>query len=381
VKLLYYASASFGGLANYAQEQVGEISKLGIEVTVLCSPYFEKRESDHYALLPKLSEFKWKNKISNQFLRRLIGVAMNLWNHRVLKNEIQSGGYDRVLSVAYAEYMAPIWYRSLKKLSRRGVLFGVVVQEPVRDFIVGPLWWHKWSINCAYSFLKYAFVHEQVVLDTVKPTPDLQTIVIPYGPHQFPEPEESRSVTRKRLGIPEDAVMLLSFGHVRDNKNLQYSILALKKIPQAHLVVAGKRISNSQKPESDYIELAKSLGVADRCTWLIDYVTEQEAASLFSASDLVLLTYSSSFRSASGVLHLAARYRKQSIVSSGQGSLQSVLRNYKLGIWVQPDNQEAVAEGIKEWIDHPPQSNWEAYDCDNSWSKNAQIVSQAMGFI
>ena len=37
-KLLYYASASYGGLANYAQNQADEIAKLGISVTVLCSP-------------------------------------------------------------------------------------------------------------------------------------------------------------------------------------------------------------------------------------------------------------------------------------------------------------------------------------------------------
>jgi glycosyltransferase involved in cell wall biosynthesis len=216
------------------------------------------------------------------------------------------------------------------------------------------------------------------MLDTIKPMPNLRTVVIPYGPHQFPEPLENRSTVRKRLGIPDGAVVLFSFGHVRDNKNLQYAIEALREIPDAQLVVAGSRISSSQKPESYYMELAKSLGVANRCTWIIDYITETEAANLFNASDLVLLTYSGSFRSASGVLHLAARYRKHSLVSSGQGSLQSVVRKYHIGIWIEPDNQEAVTEGIKSWITAPSYPDWEAYVRDNSWEKNAELVSGAM---
>ena len=378
MKILYYASSSFGGLSNYAQEQAAELSKRGLDVTVLCSPYFEKRVGDPYKILPLLYEFRWKKKITNRFVRRVIGTVLILWNYHVLKREIVSGCYKRVLSVAYAEYLAPLWYRPFLKLARNGVQFSSVIQEPVRDFVVGPLWWHKWSVSCAYSFLKNAFVHDSVVLNAFRPMPKLRTVVIPYGPHQFPEPTESRTHIRERLGVSEQAVILLSFGHIRDNTNLQYAIEALREIPQAHLVVAGARISSSQKPESYYIELAKSLGVANRCTWIIDYISETEAANLFNASDLVLLTYSSSFRSASGVLHLAARYRKHSLVSAGQGSLQSVLRKYNIGIWVDPDNQVAVTEGIKDWIAAPPNPNWEAYSRDNSWAKNAELVSEAM---
>ena len=380
-KLLYCASASYGGLANYAQEQAVELSKLGVDLAVLCSPYFEKRKGEDYEILPKLSEFRWVKKISNKTLRRILGAASNLWNHHLIQREIRAGGYDAVFFVAYAEYLAPLWYRGFQKLVREGVRFGAVIQEPVRDFVVGPLWWHRWSMQCAYSFLSDAFVHDEVILDTVKPMPNLQTVVLPHGPQRFPKPSESREMTRKRLGIGEDAVVLLAFGHIRDNKNLQYAITALKEIPSAHLVVAGSRISTTQKPESYYIELAKSLGVAERCTWLIDYVSNAETANLFSASDLIVLTYSSSFRSASGVLNLAACYRKPCLVSAGQGSLQSVVRNHKLGLWIEPDNQEAVTAGIQEWIAKPPSPDWESYLADNSWHRNAEIVSRAMGLI
>jgi glycosyltransferase involved in cell wall biosynthesis len=200
------------------------------------------------------------------------------------------------------------------------------------------------------------------------------------APHYFPDPNETKEQTRQRLGIPVDAKVLFAFGHIRDNKNLDYAVRALKEIPGTHLLVAGARNATSQKPESHYKNLAESLGVADRCTWLIDYVSEQDAANLFTASDLILLTYSRTFRSASGVLNVAAWYRKPCIASSGEGSLQKVVKSYALGIWVEPDQPEAVTAGVREWISNPPIPKWEEYNRDNSWERNAQLVARAFGW-
>jgi glycosyltransferase involved in cell wall biosynthesis len=379
MRILYYASSSYGGLLNYAQEQADALAGLGHEVTVLCSPAFQKRPGDRYLLCPKLTDNRAKSGKGNKVFRAARFLRVLLGNMRILKHEIIRGGFKRVLFASYAEYFAPLYAGSLRKLASKGVLFGAVVQEPVRNFVVGPAWWHRWSMASGYSFLSFAFVHDDVVLDTGRQMPHLRTVVIPYGPHQFPEATESREETRGRLRIPTDATVLFSFGHVRDNKNLDYAVRALKEIPSAHLLVAGARSASSQKPESFYVELAKSLGVAERCTWRIAYISEEEAANLFTASDLVLLTYSSSFRSASGVLHLAARYRKPCIASAGQGSLQSVVRNYRLGVWVESDNPQAVEDGIKSWMANPPQPDWIGYGLDNSWERNAKIVMEHMG--
>lgn len=127
------------------------------------------------------------------------------------------------------------------------------------------------------------------------------------------------------------------------------------------------------------MDLAKRLGVEGRCTWVVDYVSEEEAANLFTASDAVLLTYDRTFRSASGVLNVAARYRRPVIASSGAGSLRSVVQRYGLGVWVEPDDADALASGFKDWLVSPPSPQWGDYNEDNSWHKNAQVVARAMG--
>jgi len=377
-RLIYYAPFSYGGLLNYAQEQADAIARQNVEVTVLCTPEFTKRDGDHYQLRPLLTDVRPRAGQSKLW-RPLRHVWVTLSNLRCLRREIIRGGYHQVLFASYGEYFAPLWARWFRPLAVKGVVFGAVVQEPVRDFQVGPRWWHRWSVWSGYSFLRHAFTHDAVILDTCGDVPSLRTAVIPYGPHKFPESNQSREETRKSLGIPESALLLFSFGHIRDNKNLDYAVRALAELPEAWLLVAGARSASSQKPAGFYMDLAKSLGVDGRCVWRIDYISEEEAANLFNASDLVLLTYSSSFRSASGVLHVAARYRRPCIASAGQGSLQSVVRNYGLGVWIEPDEPSAVVQGIRDWMSNQPEPRWEDYDRDNSWDRNAEIVLREMG--
>lgn len=377
-RLLYYAPASYGGLLNYAQEQADALGGLGVDVTVVCSPQFVKRPGDRYTVLPRLLETRRKPG-GNKLWRSLRLAGLLLENMRRVRREAERGGYDRVFFVSYAEYFAPLWAGAYRRLARRGVRIGAMVQEPERNFRIGPEWWHRWSIWNAYSFLSWVFEHDDIPLDTVKPVPGLETHIVPMGPHQFPDATEEGGATRRRLGIPAAASVLLAFGHIRDNKNLDLAIRAIREVPQVHLLVAGKRTASSQKPEGYYMDLAKRLGVEGRCTWVVDYVSEEEAANLFTASDAVLLTYDRTFRSASGVLNVAARYRRPVIASSGAGSLRSVVQRYGLGVWVEPDDADALASGFRDWLVSPPSPQWGDYNEDNSWHKNAQVVARAMG--
>jgi hypothetical protein len=170
----------------------------------------------------------------------------------------------------------------------------------------------------------------------------------------------------------------LSFGHIRDGKNLDLVIRALAHFPDAFLLVAGKEQSCGQKPVAFYQNLARECGVFPRCIWLNRFICAEEVGNLFLASDLVLLTYSKDFHSASGVLNTAIYFRKPCLVSSGKSNLQTVVSKYGLGIWVEPDQVETLIEGIRHWQSSPPVPHWEAYKTDNSWQRNAEIIVSRM---
>jgi hypothetical protein len=91
-----------------------------------------------------------------------------------------------------------------------------------------------------------------------------------------------------------------------------------------------------------------------------------------------LLTYSKDFRSASGVLNVAAWFRKPCLASSGQGNLKTMVERYALGVWVEPDSAETIVEGLRRWETGLPAPNWEQYAADNSWERNAQLVIERM---
>lgn len=375
MKLLYFSPAASGGLADYARAQANALARTGVQVDLLSSDEFPLRADDVFRLRPELREKMPEQSRLSSYLGTVRGIVRH---YGQLARIVETGNYRHVLLGSYAEYLAPWWSGRLLRLAQRGVIFGAIVHDPVRDYVVGPHWWHRRSIASAYSFLREAFVHEPIALDTVLPMPKLRTSVIPHGVLAFPAASATRQNVRHELGIPDAAQVWLSFGHVRDGKNLDLVIRALAHFPDAFLLVAGKEQSGGQKPVEFYRDLARQCGVAPRCLWLNRFIAAEEVGNLFTASDLVLLTYSKDFRSASGVLNAAIYFRKPCLASSGQGNLQTMVSKYNLGIWVEPDKVEALIEGFRHWRLSPPVPHWEAYETDNSWQCNAEIVVNRM---
>lgn len=348
----------------------------GVSVVMLTTAQRPPRTDCRYEIRPHLTDLSGGQQ--SKLARKISWAKCLFKNYQTLTAEIQNQKFNTVLWGSYSEYLAPLWAGQFRALSRANVKFGAIVHDPVRDYQVGPGWSHRRSIAAAYSFLREAFVHEQIQLDTVRPMPALRITVIPHGPFRFPDPTESREQARKKLSIPDDAFVLLSFGHIRDGKNLDLAIRALPDWPSACLVVAGKEQSSGQKPIGYYQELARTLGVSDRCRWIHGHVPENEIGDLLIASDLVLLTYSKNFRSASGVLNVAVRYRKPCIVSSGGGNLKSVVEQYHLGWFVEPDNLAALKTGLQAATRERINPSWDAYERENSWRANARLVKERM---
>lgn len=372
MKLLYYSPVSQGGLANYAHSQAGALAEAGAELIFLCAKracskprasVFEPilTEPDDYPKLP----------------RRLRLACSLLANARALELAIDRFGCSHVLWGSYYEYLAPFWAWRFQRLARSGVVFGAVVHDPVRDFVVGPPWWHRQSVALAYSFLREAFLHEEIQLDTVRPMPRLRSTVIPHG--SFPAPKPAGADLRAQLDIPRTARVLLAFGHIRDGKNLHLALEAMRVHPEVYLIVAGDVQTANQKPVSWYRALAEEMGVAGRCRWLTRYIEPAEIGDLFNAADLVLLSYSREFRSASGVLNLAVSYRKPCIASAGEGNLKSVVLQYRLGVWVEPDDAPALAAGMAAALHTELRPEWDRYETENSWQHNAELVLARLG--
>ena len=379
MRLLYHCPFGTGGLAAYAHEQANELCQTGCMVTLATSADYVHHGIAHYEIVRLYPAPARSRGSLPRWLRRL-GTALKLLHEQFrLAAYAARGDFRCVLMGSYIEYLAPLWAWRFRQMARRGTVFGAVVHDPVRDFVVGPRWWHRWSIAAGFSFIREAFVHSPIVLETVRPMPQLRTTVVPHGPYKYPPSNRSRTTIRNELALPADAKVLLAFGHIRDGKNLHLVIEAMVKFPALYLIVAGRPQSESSKPGAYYQDVARRCEVAARCRWLLDYIPDEDVSGLFEASDIVLLTYSRSFHSASGVLNTALSFRKPIIASSGDGTLKDQVQHYRLGIWVEPDDSNAICEGLSAVLTRPINPDWAGYERDNSWSANAALVCACMG--
>lgn len=374
--LLVFCTADHGGLADYAHVQCEALAQHGSTVLLLAPPGFPFRSSLYQHIhLPGIKPKSTRGRLQQQLATSLTILCQQIALNRALART----GARKVLFTTYSEYLAPLWAWRLRRWVRSGVCFAAVVHDPVRDFVVGPPWWHLFSIAQGYSFLDVAFVHAPIQLDTASPQPQLRTQLIPHGPYRYPTPTSGSAELRRRLAIPSQAKLLLSFGHIRDNKNLQLILQAMAELPEIWLLVTGPEATAGQRPSAHYRQLAEQFGVANRCRWQIGYQSPEQVADHFTASDAVLLTYSGQFRSASGVMHLAAHYRKPVIASAGASALLDAVGTFGLGVVVQPDQVDALVVGIRRLFSDPPPADWQGYGQANSWDRNAELVAQALG--
>lgn len=328
----------------------------------------------HPVLDPGPKHGQWPKLIS-----RVLGSIKLFRNTLTLRSFIKVQKHDHVMFGCYSEYLAPLLTPMLKSFKRRGVVFGAMALDPVRDYVVGPLWWHRWSVAEAYSMFREIFVHKQIELDTGKPVPNLRVSVVPHGPYAYPEWPDARRVTRQELGIPADAKVFISFGHLRDNKNLPLIFEALKQLPDyVWLLVVGSESAPGQTTSKEYKAAAELSGVSNRVRWVVRYVGDEEVNRFFGAADFAIMTYSKSFRSTSGIIHIATHLRMPALVSCGDAPLGNMVEEYRLGLRVEPDSVPEIVRGMKALLSEPFEGGWDDFDKVFSYDENARIVIEKM---
>ena len=143
------------------------------------------------------------------------------------------------------------------------------------------------------------------------------------------------------------------------------------------MLIAGREQSSCQRTVAWYQNLATSEGVADRCHWANEFIPESDIYKYFTSADLVALTYSSAFRSASGVLNVCSQFGLSVLASCGEGPLKTAVREYGLGEWVEPDQLEAIQDGLRVLLQHESsEPGWRRYVNQNCWSTNANLILQ-----
>lgn len=386
MKILLHSPNSSGGLAEYARCQARALWMMGLDILILCPSDFLQGRKLGVPFKHSYKPFQ-KRDDSGSHGKEVIRLLVNGWNLLAMQWklawEVLVRRPDVVILDSYLEYLAPLWVWPHWLFSKLlGVQYVAILHDPVRDLVVGPLAWHKLSVRLAYLPLNFCVVHQHLVDRGDIPT-GVTPLEAPHGVYELQEMESCPKSVRSEWGIPDNKVVFLSFGFIRDNKNLDLLIRALPANPDAFLVVMGSAQSSKNKPLQFYRELAVQIGVGGRVIFRGEFVPNEALRGYFTAADVIAITYDGTFHSQSGVLNVVARARRPVLASSGESPLKTCVEKFRLGVFVEPDNADAVAEGMRSLCSSlqsgvPPAQDWDGYEYHASWERNAQVIFDAL---
>lgn len=383
VDLLIYAPVAQGGLAQYVDAQARELQRQGASFAVLAAPEFSQQHSASYPIWPVLRQARscgagarWVRK-----MRQGAALIANAWR---LAWAVARCRPRWVLLQSYSEYLAPFWiwpHVLLRWLG--GTRYAAFLHDPVRDYQLGPGWWHRLCVRLAYWPLELGFVHGPPPAAAQIPR-RLRLVEVPHGidaplsPEALAAASAAGAVLRRSWGVRPQQRVLLAFGYVRDNKNLDLLLQAMRDRPHFFLTVAGRTQSDRDRPVAAYRAMARELGIADRVAFDDGFIPQENVAAYFLAADFAVLTYAASFHSQSGVLHLAARYRRPVLASGGDGPLRAAVEKFQLGVFAEPGSVHALARGLDALAENLPRPRWEDYAAAASWETNIACTCEAM---
>ncbi len=177
-----------------------------------------------------------------------------------------------------------------------------------------------------------------------------QVTEIPHGPLDFHvQGEGVRDPVRREMGFDPEHRVILLFGAIRPYKGVETALkafaTALKKVPEARLLIAGK----PWVPWEPYQRCIEELGIGDCVKTHLRYIPSGEVCRFFEASDLVILPYRR-FDSQSGVGATAVSFRKPMIVSD-TGGLSELVGDARCV--VPPGDSEAMARAVVQVLEDP----------------------------
>jgi glycosyltransferase involved in cell wall biosynthesis len=189
----------------------------------------------------------------------------------------------------------------------------------------------------------------------------------------LPDPA-SVEAERRRQGDPD--LLLLCFGAVRPYKGVDLALDAMARVDPAlsvKLVVAGRFWSD----EATYRRQVARLGLEGRVELRNRYVSNEEAALLFTASDAALLPYRSA--SQSGVIQLAFAHGCP-VIATAVGGLSEAVRNGTDAILCPRDDPDALARAIERMVEDKGRlaAAVDREQVSNSFERYTQLIAEAI---
>jgi len=170
-----------------------------------------------------------------------------------------------------------------------------------------------------------------------------EVAIIPHGLYdQYAHVDQKEA--RKKLGIDEEYVILF-FGLLRKFKGVRYLIEGFEALPpevreRARLCIVGEAWEDRES-----VEQAGRSPYRDRISFIDRYVSDDEVALYYSASDVFVGPYTREAHDPCAVCHIAMSFGMPVVASRTGGMIES-LGSYMGVFFVPPEDPAAIAKAL-----------------------------------
>ncbi|MCX8010477.1 MAG: glycosyltransferase, partial [Ignavibacteria bacterium] len=126
----------------------------------------------------------------------------------------------------------------------------------------------------------------------------------------------------------------------------------LQQDEKYYLLIVGEFYEDREK----YFNRIQELGIEKNVKVIAEFVPNEEVGIYYTASDLVVLPYNSATQS--GILNIAYGFNRPVVVTN-VGGLPELVEEGKTGFIVEPNNPQALAEGIMKYFSAEDKSTFE----------------------
>lgn len=213
-------------------------------------------------------------------------------------------------------------------------------------FINAPVW--KPIYRRGFSKNRFVFLCENRYIKDFFETDLLDGIlsgkvrVVPPGVEKAADHVLQREA-RRYLGLPEDKTVFLHFGTLHQGKEVGTVLAAIKDIPDALLVHAGKVTS------VNLIESVKRYGLQGQVVIKDYYIPEAEKQYYFAAADAIILSYKKDFTQTASMLWEAARFQLPAIAND-VGELGELVERYQIGLVFKAENATSLKKALSHFL-------------------------------
>ncbi len=267
---------------------------------------------------------------------RIVLMEFDLYQLAIIRDRRKNIPIDGILFRPFCRQkpMTSAWLNSitfkLKKLQKKVLLHWAVKNTAVRKvFVLND----RLTVQAMNKNLRPVFAY-------------LPDPVFDIACNQLPD-------IREKFNIPSHHKILLIFGYLDDRKNIPNILRALADLPHPmhsnlSLLIIGKAASNYKPLIEEALQTCPaSLHIIHKD----EFVDDCEMDALFAQSDLVLRMNVNYFAS-SGIIGLAARYNKPSLVSD-YGIVADLTEKYRLGKLADPLNTGEITRAIQNFLESP----------------------------